>query len=51
MFTAVVERSFVLHLPISIAWCDVTDVYSFKVIAIHSHACFLGGILCASAVV
>ena len=29
--------------------CD--KVYSFEVIAIHFDACYLGGILCASAVV
>ena len=44
-------RLVVLHLPISIAWCDVTQVYSFKAIGIHSYACYLGGILCASGIV
>jgi len=39
-----------LQLPISIAWCDVTQVYSFKAIGIHSYACYLGGCLCDSAV-
>ena len=45
------EGRLVLHLPISIAVCDVTQVYSFKDIGIHSYAHIVGGILCASAIV
>ena len=41
----------VLHLSISIAWCDVNQVYSFKAIGIHSYAHYVGGILCASGIV
>ena len=35
---------------ISIAWCDVTQVYSFKAIGFCSYTCYLADILCASAI-
>jgi len=50
VFSAASEGSFVYHLPMSIAWCDVTQVYYFKTIAIDSYACYLGCFLCAAAI-
>jgi len=40
----------VLHLPVSIAWYDVTQVYSLKAIEIRSYAGYLCGCLCNSAI-
>ena len=51
VFWVVSEGRLVLHLSISIARCDVTQVYSFKAIGIHSYARYVGGILCASGIV
>jgi len=36
VMTTVSELRFVLHFSISITWCDMTQVYSFKAFGIHS---------------
>jgi hypothetical protein len=47
----VFEGRLVLYMSLSVAWCDLTQVVSLKGIGIHSYACYLVDILCASAIV
>jgi len=45
VFATVSDGRLVLHLFMSIICCDVTQIYSFKAIVIHSYACYLGDIV------
>jgi len=49
--TTLSELRIVTHSSIANTWCDVKQVYSFKAFGIHSCACYLGDVVCASVVV